>query len=99
MTSADIDCVSCSANGSVCEDRNEAHGIAAALDECVTTLPVEAIKSVRRCCPPCSADRESASSISSSLLWQIPQGPLSLDSVTHFSMRYAHAWLISLSLT
>jgi 3-oxoacyl-[acyl-carrier-protein] synthase II len=42
----DVDCVSCSANGSVSEDRNEANGIATALGERALSLPVTAIKSV-----------------------------------------------------
>jgi len=46
VTPADIDCVSCSANGSVRGDQHEGLGIAAALGGRTMTVPVTAIKSV-----------------------------------------------------
>jgi 3-oxoacyl-[acyl-carrier-protein] synthase II len=41
-----IDCVSCSANGGVQQDHNEAYGLAEAFGERAMTVPVTAIKSV-----------------------------------------------------
>jgi 3-oxoacyl-[acyl-carrier-protein] synthase II len=46
ITPEDVDCVSCSANGSVDGDRNEAYGIAAVFGTRAAKIPVTAIKAI-----------------------------------------------------